>query len=89
MQILLVSILALANVRYDLYLNDDIPERTFYSTLYIFKNQQMTKNHEKLPNMQRVNTYPATIFWADFCICFIYSIALRTRFFNQSKQYEP
>ena len=38
-------------------------QKELFPQPYIFlKNQQTTKNHEKLPNMQRVNTYPATIF---------------------------
>ena len=46
MQILLVPMLVLflANVMADLDLNDDIPERTFYSTLLFFKSADNKKS---------------------------------------------
>ena len=50
-----------------------IPE-FFFKKVDFEKNQQMTKNHEKLTRGQRVNPYPANIlFWKN---CFHIASAL-------------
>ena len=71
------------------------PERIFEKVNLEKINQQMTKDHEKLPGTQSVNSYPANIFVLKMLSAFLhllhklYSSAIQTSFYQGSKHHEP